>query len=297
MLVVGSVNIDLVVTVDRLPAPGETVTGGSFARHPGGKGANQAVAAARLGAAVGFVGAVGDDEPGRAALDDLRAEGVNTDSVATLTDTHTGIALIVVDRRGENQIAVASGANGVLDGKLVEHSLAQQSTRDVGVLLTNLEIGDDVLLAAARHAARSGWQLVVNPAPARALPAELLSLRPILLPNGREAEQLTAEAEPQAAAERLATVTGQPVVVTLGERGALLHAAGEATNLPALAIEAVDTTGAGDTFAGAFAAEIARGEAIERAVRFALIAAGLSVSRAGARGGMPRRAQVEALLG
>jgi ribokinase len=294
VFVVGSINIDLVVRVERLPAPSETVTGGDFARHHGGKGANQAVAAARLGAAVTFVGAVGDDEHGRAALDDLRTEGVNTGGVAIVSDTPTGVALIVVDSHGENQIAVASGANGALDGDLVERRLEQLTS--AGVFLANLEIGDDALLAGARHAARRGWPLIINPAPARVLPAELLSLGPILLPNAREAEQLTGEAQPQVAATRLAAVTGQPVVVTLGADGALLWRDGESMRRPALAIEAVDTTGAGDTFAGAFAAEIARRQSIERAVRFALVAAGLSVSRQGARGGMPRRDQVEALL-
>jgi ribokinase len=295
VFVVGSINIDLVVRVERLPAPGETVTGGDFARHHGGKGANQAVAAARLGAAVTFVGAVGDDEHGRAALDDLRTEGVNTGGVAIVSDTPTGIALIVVDSHGENQIAVASGANGTLDGELVERRL-EQLTPAAGVFLANLEIGDDALLAGARHAARHGWPLIINPAPARGLPAELLSLGPILLPNAREAEQLTGEDEPQAAAARLAAMSGQPVVVTLGANGALLWRDGESIRLPALAIEAVDTTGAGDTFAGAFAAETARRQSIERSLRFALVAAGLSVSRHGARGGMPRRDQVEALL-
>ncbi len=296
MLVVGSINVDLVVSVDRLPRPGETVTGGEFARHQGGKGANQAVAAARAGARVSFVGAVGDDDEGRAALNELRREGVDTGGIATLAGSHTGVALIVVDGTGENQIAVASGANAHVDGALVERALGDADLVSQRVLLINFEIPDEALLGAARHGAGHGMRVVLNPAPARPLPDELLALEPILLANAGEAAALTGERDPAASAERLSAMTGRPAIVTLGERGALLNVEGETQLLPAPAVTAVDTTGAGDAFTGALAAELARGTAIEQAARFGVVAASLSVTRRGARAGMPRREQVETLL-
>lgn len=296
VLVVGSINVDLVVRVARLPAVGETVSGGSFARHHGGKGANQAVAVARLGATVTFVGAVGDDEDGRSAVTSLADEGIDVGGVASLAGTHTGIALIVVDERGENQIAVAPGANSMLDGRTVEDRLTAIGPA-AAVLLANFEVGDAALLASARFARRHGLRLVLNPAPARPLLAELVEMEPILVANTTEAIQLSGEHDIVRAAAVLAGRTGAAVVVTRGPAGALLHAAGEVVEIPAVDVTVVDSTGAGDTFAGAFAAELARGEPVEQATRFAVAAAGLSVSRPGARGGMPRRDQVEALLG
>jgi ribokinase len=296
VLIVGSINVDLVVHVERLPAAGETVTGGVFARHPGGKGGNQAVAAARLGARVVFVGAVGSDDDGSSALEDLLSEGVDTARVARLEGVASGVALIVVDAAGENQIAVASGANARLDEQLVAAALADVSVGGDAVYLANLEVSDEALLAGARFAAAKGMRIVLNPAPARPLADELLALHPILLPNAGEAALLSGEAEPARAARRLAHSTGEAVLITLGAEGALLYRDGELTVLPALAVEAVDTTGAGDTLAGAFAAELAAGKAIVPAVRFALAAAAHSVTRPGARGGMPRRGEVEALL-
>ncbi len=296
VLIVGSINVDLVIRVKRLPAAGETVTGGVFARHPGGKGGNQAVAAARLGARVAFVGAVGSDENGSTVLEDLQSEGIETGRLVRLDGVPSGVALIVVDAAGENQIAVASGANARLDRTLVEAALTDLSVAREAVYLANLEVSDDALLAGARFAAARGMRIVLNPAPARQLDEELLALHPILLPNVGEAALLSGEGKPERAAQRLAELTGEAVLVTLGARGALLCRAGELTAMPAPPVEAVDTTGAGDTLAGALAAELAAGAALEPAARFALAAASLSVTRAGARGGMPRRAEVEALL-
>ena len=293
VLVVGSVNIDLVVAVERLPAAGETVTGGVFARHHGGKGANQAVAAARLDAAVAFVGAVGDDEDGQAALADLRAEGVDVDGVSVLAGVPTGAALIVVDGRGENQIAVASGANAALDGLAVERALAGLRFTDGAVCLLNFEIGDEALVAAARWASRRDLKLVVNAAPARPLPVELLQFRPVLLLNRSEATQLTDEPEPITAARDLAGRSGAPVVITLGSEGALLVAGSGADIVEARRVRAVDTTGAGDAFAGALAAEVARGAELRAAVGLAVAASALSVTGSGARAGMPTRAQMQ----
>ncbi|MGI8929234.1 MAG: ribokinase [Candidatus Limnocylindrales bacterium] len=296
VLVVGSVNTDLVVRVPRLPSAGETVTGGTFAQHQGGKGANQAVAAARLGAHVTFVGAVGDDEFGRVALAELQTEGVGI-SGSQVAGVSTGVALIVVDESGENQIAVASGANTLVDATLVEEALSDGSmTVAGGVYLANFEIADDALLAGARIAAEASMRIVINPAPAHELPATLLALRPILVPNEGEAHALTGEKEPLNAARFLSARSGAAVAVTLGPQGAVVVYDGEVEHVPAPLMEAVDTTGAGDTFCGALAAELAAGSTLIAAVRFAVHAASLSVTFRGARTGMPSRADVEASL-
>ena len=295
VLVVGSVNVDLVVRSVRLPGPGETVTGATFAQHHGGKGANQAVAAARLGAAVTFVGATGDDEFGRSARAALASEGIAIDGVRVLPDLPTGVAFIVVSESGENQIAVASGANGTVDASFVSDAVANSSAlQRQGVYLSNFEIADDAVIAGAQLASRAGMTVVINPAPARELPDALLSLRPILVPNEVEARELTGEIEPFNAARVLAARSQAPVVVTLGAQGALVVQEGRAEQVPALLVEAVDATGAGDAFAGALAAEMAAGSSLIDAVRFAVRAASISVSKPGARGGMPSRAEVEA---
>src|SRR5215213_8876567 len=202
VIVVGSVNADLVVRADRLPAPGETVTGGRFSRHGGGKGANQAVAAARLGARVAMVGAVGDDDLGHEALALLEREGIDVSGVARL-DAPTGVALIAVDAAGENQIAVASGANAELDAAAVERTV-----RDAGAaaVLLSQEVPEDAVLAGVR-AARG--PVVLNPAPVRALPAELAKLGPILTPNAGEARELSGDAFNGALATGLAE--GRPL--------------------------------------------------------------------------------------
>ena len=280
VLVVGSINVDLVIHADRLPAPGETVAGGRLERAGGGKGANQAVAAARAGAAVALVGAVGDDDLGTDALAALRAEGVDVGAVARLGGVATGVALIVVDRDGRNQIAVASGANHEVSA---EHVRAARGSAP-GCVLTSFELLDEPVLAAARIARDAGCPLLVDPAPARPLEARLRELRPILTPNHPEAAELTGEQDPDAAARALTAQTGAAVVVTLGERGALVADGAGSAHLPAPAVRAVDTTGAGDSFNGVLAAELARGAELRAAVHAAVAAAAQSVTRAGARG-------------
>jgi len=281
VIVVGSINVDLVVTLERLPAPGETVSGGRFSRHGGGKGANQATAAARLGAAVTMVGAVGDDDLGDEALALLRNEGIDVERVARLAGVATGVALIAVDADGENQIAVASGANLELDPALPELG-------ESDVMLLNHEISEAARLAAAR-AARG--PVVLNPAPARPIPDELAALGPILTPNAGEARELTGEEEPEAAARALRERTGAPVLITLGADGALL-VVDEVAHIPAPRVQVVDTTGAGDTLNGALAAELAAGRDLREAAAFAVRVAALSTRVAGAREGMPRRDEV-----
>jgi ribokinase len=280
--VVGSVNADLVVRLPALPRPGETVTGGTFERHGGGKGANQAVAAARAGAAVRMVAAVGDDDLGAEAIAQLEAEGIDISAVQRLADAPTGVALIAVDEAGENQIAVASGANAVLSAGAVERALAGAAPG--GVVLLGLEIPDAPVLAGARAARAAGLSVVLNPAPARALPDALLALSPLLTPNRDEACALSGEREPEAAARALAERTGAPAVVTIGAGGALLADGGSVARLPAPEVDAVDTTGAGDAFNGALASALAGGAELEAAVRSAIAVAAESTRTHGARG-------------
>jgi ribokinase len=283
VVVVGSVNADLVVAVEALPGPGETVAGGRFARWSGGKGANQAVAAARLGAPVALVGAVGDDPFGDDALRELAAEGIDVSGVARV-GAPTGVALIVVDASGENQIAVASGANACV-------RVPPASFGDAVMLL-----GHEVPDAAVAAGADRGGRVILNPAPARAIDPRVFAARPILTPNASEAARLTGERDPEAAARALAAKTRAPVLVTLGAEGALLLDGGDVERIPAPRVRALDTTGAGDTVNGALAAELAAGRELRDAVRFALAAAALSTRAEGARGGMPRRDEVERAL-
>jgi ribokinase len=291
IVVVGSINVDFVVRTATLPRPGETVSRGTFERFFGGKGANQAVAAARLGARVTLVGAVGDDRLADDSLMDLAGEGIDASRVSRVRDMATGVALIVVDAAGENQIAVASGANAALSADMVKSGLASWTPTPgapAAVVLVVFEVGDDAVAAAARFAAERGLAVVVNPAPARPLPAALLEAHAIVVVNEGEAETLTGHTDADSAARALSALTGAPAVVTLGADGALVCMTGELTRIPAPPVEVVDTTGAGDTFVGALAAAVARGTDVVSAARFAVAAAARSVGVAGARGGMPR---------
>jgi len=276
VLVVGSVNVDLVMAVDHLPAPGETVAGGRFAQGHGGKGGNQAVAAARAGADVRIAGAVGDDAYGHAARAALEADGVDTRALATTRGVPTGVALVVVDAAGANQISVALGANEHVDPAGARTAAAALDPARATVLLS-FELADAPLLAAAEVAAAAGIPVVVNPAPARPPAPELVALRPILTPNASEAEALGG-------ADALAARTGAPVVVTRGAAGALVVAPGSAPlTVAAPPVAVVDTTGAGDVLSGVLAAGLAARMPLADAVAAAVAAASASVSRAGAR--------------
>ena len=295
VIVVGSVNADLVVAVERLPEPGETVTGGRFSRHGGGKGANQAVAAARAGAHVRFVGAVGDDDLGDAALAELRDEGVDVSGVARLAGEPTGVALIAVDAAGSNQITVASGANACVDARLVEAALADVPPAAGDVCLLSFEVPDDALVAAVRAASEGGARVVLNPAPARTLVAELAVAGAILTPNSLEATTLAGESDPAAAARALSAITGAPAVVTVGADGAILATGDGIVRVASPPAEVLDTTGAGDTLNGVLAAALATGLGLEEAAHRAVLAASASVSARGARAGMPRRSELDRL--
>lgn len=288
VIVIGSINIDLVVAAGRLPAAGETVLGGRFSQHPGGKGANAAVAAARAGADVTFIGAVGDDAYGQTAVAALGADGIDVSGIRTI-DAPTGIALIVVGPRGENQIAIAPGANGAVTAD----ALALDGER--GVLITNFEVQLTTVIAAVEAANAAGWISIVDPAPAHAIPAALLAAGPLLLPNEHELTVAIGNDEAAMALDELMARHAGAVVVTQGAAGALL-ADGERherfAGYPAPA--AVDSTGAGDTFAGVLAAWLADGATIDAGIDAANAAAALSVARAGARDGMPTREQIVA---
>ena len=238
-----------------------------------------------------FVGAVGDDEFGSTSRKSLAAEGVNVDGLATLTDSATGTALIVVDGHGENQIAVASGANTAFGGEIWDRFPSTEA-----LFLACFEVGDDAIVAGAERAASMGAPSVINPAPARPIPAPLLATRPILVPNEGEAAALTGQSDTVTAAKSLAARSNSPVVVTLGPKGALFVGGDRVESVAAPVVDAVDTTGAGDTFVGALAAELSVGRPLIEAVRFAVHAASLSVRVAGAREGMPFREEVERSL-
>lgn len=287
--VIASINVDLVVSADHLPTPGETVLGGRFAVHDGGKGANQAVAAARAGAAVSVIGAVGADEYGARSVAALAAEGIDVSRVRVVDAEPTGVALIVVGPRGENQIAVAPGANATFE--LTDDELAAIATADV--TLASHEIPVAAMLAGVRAARRA----ILNPAPARALPAEVLSIGPILTPNEHELIVAIGNDDTAAALDELASRNAGPVVVTQGPAGALLAAGDRRERFEGVpAPSVVDTTGAGDAFCGTLAAWLAGGADLDTSIRAANAAGSLSVRVAGARDGMPSRAAIEELL-
>jgi ribokinase len=291
VIVVGSVNMDLVVTVDHLPGPGETVTGGRFERHHGGKGANQAVAAVRLGGSVAFIGAIGADGFGVEVRDALVAEGVDLGGVVVLEEAATGVAMILVDRAGENSIAVASGANHGLTPDQVRAALERLAPGTDDVLLVGHEIRTEAARAALRLGRAAGASTILNPAPADGLDAATVVLADILTPNEGELVVLD-EIAPMSPGTGVAPV----LLVSMGARGARLVTSEGTAEIAALPVRAVDTVGAGDTLNGALAAAIAAGMPLVDAARWAVAAASLAVTRAGARAGMPTVAELTAAL-
>ena len=298
--VIGSINMDLVTQAEKIPEPGETVIGGDLHTIPGGKGANQAVAAARLGAQVAMVGRVGDDVFASQLKQNLASAGVDLAYVGESEDTASGVALIVVDRSGQNSIVVAPGANSRLTTTDVEAASAAIAAADV--ILLQLEIPLETVRRAAQLAHEHGVKVILNPAPAQALPADLLAQVDILIPNESETTLLTGLptsnlAEMEEAAAALQTAGVDTVILTLGGQGALLSQAGQMRHFPSFAVERiVDTTAAGDAFVGGLATAIAEGKSVTEAIPWGNAAGAIAVTRSGAQPSLPDRAEVEALL-
>ncbi|MEU0531464.1 PfkB family carbohydrate kinase [Amycolatopsis tolypomycina] len=290
VVVVGAVNVDHVVVTGRLPRAGETVVGPAMVRHGGGKGANAAVAAARFGAPVRLIGAVGTDDVAAGALAELAEAGVDVAFVERLPEVPTGAAVIVVDAAGENQIAVGAGANAHVDPDRVRASL-RAALPSCGCVLVSTEIPEAAVAAAVEEATAAGVCCVLNPAPVVPVVADLLRHGPILTPNRGEAAELAPDLA------TLAARTGAPVVVTLGGDGVRYALPGRPpVEVAPHRTTVVDTTGAGDTFNGVLAARLAAGDPLDRAVRTANVAAALSVTAPGARAGGPTPAEVAAAL-
>lgn len=296
VVVVGSYNTDFIIKTGRIPRPGETVIDGIFSKGGGGKGANQAVAAARAGAAVSFVARVGNDTEGIDGLRRLQEERISTEYVVQDAELPTGVAFIVVDQLGENSIVVAGGANGRLNPGDIERASPAIST--AGVLLAQLESPLDAVHSAIRLAHRSGAVVVLNPAPGQSLERELLCDVDILTPNRLEAEMITGitiadDASLHSAAQRILDCGITHAIITLGRRGVLWATRNASEWISAYQVQAVDSTGAGDVFSGSLAAFLAEGRSIEDAVNMAVASASLSVTRMGAQKSAPFRSEIE----
>ncbi len=301
IVVVGSSNTDMVVKADRIPAPGETVLGGAFVMVAGGKGANQAVAAARLGAEVSLVARLGADTLGDQAIAGYRNDGILTDLVVRDPDRPTGVALILVDGKGENSITVALGANEALSPDDVDR--AADRIRAADAVVMQLEVPLAAVERAAAIAAAAGVPVILDPAPAPdgGLPASLLRNVTCLKPNESEAERLTGiPVVDTASAERAALVLRglgpRIVIITLGSQGAVIVDDAGARHVPAYWVTAVDTTAAGDAFTGALAVALASGVALPEAVRQAAAAGAFAATRMGAQPSLPTRAELDAFL-
>lgn len=296
IVVVGSANLDLVVEVDQIPAVGETVMGGDLHRIPGGKGANQAVAAARLGRAVAMIGRLGADEGGEILRSALDADGVETSRLLTTDGIPNGVALIAVGSDGDNAIVVSPGANARVTPDDVE--AAAETLEGAAATLLQLEIPLDAVIAAA-HAARGTVILNPAPAPPEPLPADLLAHVDVLVPNQTELATLAGHDGPvdaEIAATLAPRLPSRAVVVTLGAEGALVIENGTATHVPAPVVTPVDTTAAGDSFCGALADALVRGESLVDAARWAVRVGAATTQRPGAQPSLPTPTEVEQLL-
>jgi ribokinase len=293
--VIGSSNTDMVVKAEKLPMPGETVMGTNFLMNPGGKGANQAVAAARLGSNVTFVAKVGNDLFGKQALQQFQRENINTSFITIDSEHPSGVALIGVDAHGENSIMVAPGSNGHLDTKMVERAL--DSIDGPAIILIQLEIPKQTVEFAIEKGYAKGWKVILNPAPVQPVDSTMLKYLYLITPNEFEAEMLTGiRVMDEVTAERAAVKfheLGIPnVVITLGPKGAYLHTPSMAKLISAPFVTAADTTAAGDCFNGAIAVALSEGLKIDDAVSFACKAASISVTRMGAQSSMPYRKEI-----
>jgi ribokinase len=289
----------MIIQLDKIPVPGETVLGGKFTIAAGGKGANQAVSAARAGGDVTFIAAVGEDTFGYQAIEGFKRDGINVENIKTVNDVASGVALIFVDRKGENSIAVASGANACL----LSNDIAdlQEVISKTNILLMQLETPIETVTKAAQLAHEAGVKVILNPAPAQELNDDLLTKISILTPNEIEAELLTNIKivdiqSAKCAAEALRAKGVGTVLITLGPQGVFLADEENQEMIPGFQVDAVDTTAAGDVFNGAFAAGLADGKSIKEAVRFANAAAALSVTKLGAQPSAHSRKEIESFM-
>jgi ribokinase len=295
ILVAGSSNTDMVVRTEKFPAPGETLLGGTFLMNPGGKGANQAVAAARMGGQVTFVGKFGDDIFGKQAHQLLKEEGINVDFISIDAENPSGVALILVDRLGENEIVVASGSNGTFSPENFDKATTELEKSEF--VLLQLEIPLKTVEYIAKQSVLKKKKVILNPAPATELPDGLLRNLYLITPNETEAESLTGiKVKDSMSALEAVTILHkkgvEKVIITLGSAGAFLFENGTHEIIPAPQVEAVDTTAAGDTFNGALAVALSEGKTMHDAIVFANRAASLSVTRMGAQSSIPFRREV-----
>jgi ribokinase len=299
IVVVGSLNMDLIARSPHIPAPGETVLGSDFSTAAGGKGANQAVAAARLGAQVTMVGCVGGDDYGRQLLNSLQADGVDSQFVCVASNAHTGIALITVDDAGENSIVVVSGTNWQLTQADVAAAEAAIAAADM--LMLQLELPLQVILFAAELAARHDVPVLLNPAPARPLPTNLLANITYLIPNESEAALLADCAVDdmngvETAVSRLRQLGVANIIITMGSQGAYLHSDEASLMMPAFPVQPVDTTAAGDAFVAGVAVAVGEKRPLAEAVHFATAVGALATTQHGAQPSLPTKTAVQQLL-
>jgi ribokinase len=295
IIVVGSSNTDMVVLADHLPAGGETVLGGEFFMNPGGKGANQAVAASRLGGSVTFIAKIGNDIFGKQAVELFKKEGINTSYILEDPDHPSGIALITVNREGENCIVVASGSNANLRQGDIQK--VKEVIQQAGIVLLQLEIPLSTVEYVVQIASAAGAKVILNPAPARTLPDALLGRLSIITPNETETEILTGiKIEDEESAERAAIKLREKgvdtVIITMGSRGAFVFNDDLCEIIPAHVVQAIDSTAAGDVFNGALAVALSENKSIYEAVYYACSAASISVTRRGAQASAPYKNEI-----
>lgn len=299
IIVVGSCNTDMVIKSKRIPVPGETILGGKFLMNPGGKGANQAVAAARLGGDVVFIARVGDDMFGKQSVSLYEKEGINTQFITVDEKEPSGVALILVDEKGENCISVASSANDTLSPQNVE--AAKELINEGDIVLMQLETPLETIEYTAALAVERGAKVILNPAPARELPASLLKNIYMLIPNETEAELLSGVkvSDVEGAKKAAEVISGKGVdivLITLGSQGALVKNGDNYEIVPTYKTTAVDTTAAGDTFCGSLCVALSEGKNLIEAVKFANRTASVSVTRMGAQSSVPYRNEINQLI-
>ena len=298
IVVIGSCNTDMVINTERLPQPGETIIGGNFFMNAGGKGANQAVAAARLGGRVSFIAKVGNDHFGSRSIEQYKSEGIEVEHILVDNDNPSGVALIMVDAKGENCIAVASGANALLRPEDIDKATDTIERGDI--VLMQLETPLETVEYASRIAREKGKKVILNPAPALHLPESLLNNLYMIIANEIETEyisgiKITDMDSICRAADIISSRGVENVVITLGSKGAFVKENGAYHQVPAIKVKAVDATAAGDTFCGALCVALAEGKDILEAVEFANRCASVTVTRLGAQSSLPYRSEIDGM--